>query len=211
MKAVKQFISALIGALVVVIGAEVAVIMAVGKEGLREMPVVGDLFTVVESSEAFEEPRDERLDEIDAILAKLKEREALAVEHDDELSQLQTMREDIEAIEQQNRKLFDRIRQLYPIISQARQETLKVLAKKYEKLAPESAAKILAGKSDEECAELLLVMSDRTSAAVLEAFAAMGDSVPERDRNQKRATKISQIMRNTLLLSDEKAALFSPP
>jgi len=58
---------------------------------------------------------------------------------------------------------------------------------------------------------LLLVMKDRSSAAVLEAFATMGDSAIERDANRKRAAKISQLMRKALLLSNKEAALFSPP
>ena len=51
MKAIKQFALTLIAAIVVVIGAEVAVVKAMGKEGLRELPFVGELFTVAESPE----------------------------------------------------------------------------------------------------------------------------------------------------------------
>lgn len=212
MKAIKQFALALIAAVIVVIGAEVAVVKAVGKDGLRDLPFVGELFTVVESPDLAKEPKDERIDEIDTILATLKERAAHQAEQGDDLEQLRRLKEDIAAIERRNQALFDRIRQLFPIIDEARRETLKVLAKKYEKMSPEAAATILAGnKKDEECAELLLVMKDRSSAAVLEAIATMGDSAIERDANRKRASKISQLMRKALLLSNEEAALFSPP
>jgi hypothetical protein len=54
-------------------------------------------------------------------------------------------------------------------------------------------------------------MNDRSSAKVLEALAGRGGSEIERERNRKRATKISQLMRNTLVLSNEKAGLFSAP
>jgi flagellar motility protein MotE (MotC chaperone) len=211
MKAIKQFVLTLLGAVIIVVGAEVAVLKAVGKEGLHRLPVLGELFTVVAPPEMLEEPKDGRLDEIDAILAKLKEREAHVTDQDDELEQVRKTWADIKAIEQRNLALFDRIRQLYPIIDEARAETLTLLAKKYEKMTPETAAQIIEGKSDQECAELLIVMNDRSSAQLLEAFAKMGDSAIERERNRKRATKISQVMRNTLLLSEEKAALFSPP
>ncbi len=212
MKAIKQFVVTLVAAIIVVVGAEVAVVKAVGKDGLRDLPLVGELFTVVESPDFAEEPKDERIDEIDTILAELKERAAHQVEQDDDLDQLRRLKEDIAAIERQNQALFERIRQLFPIIDEARGETLKVLAKKYEKMSPEAAAAILMGsKNDEECAELLLVMKDRSSAAVLEAIATMGNSANEQAANRKRATKISELMRKTLLLSNEKAALFSPP
>ncbi len=211
MKAIKQFLLTLLGAILVVIGAEVAIVKAVGKDGLRQVPIVGDLFTVVEATGAIEEPHDERFDEIENILARLKEREELDARQDDHLDQMHKMKADLEAIERRNRQLFDHIRQLYPIISEARQETLKVLAKKYEKASPETVAQIFDGMSDLECAELLLVMNDRSTAKVLEAFTKMGESAIERERNRKRTTKINQLMRNTLLLSDEKAALFSPP
>jgi hypothetical protein len=212
MKAIKQFALTLIAAILVVIGAEVAVVKAVGKEGLRDLPFVGDLFMVVESPDAAVEPKDGRVDEIDNILATLKERAAQEAEQGDEAEQLRRLREDIAASERHVTEMFNRIRQLFPIIDEARRETLQVLAKKYEKMSPEGAAMILAGnKKDEECAELLLVMKDRSSAAVLEAFAAMGDSAAERETNRKRATKISQLMRKTLLLTNEEAALFSAP
>ncbi len=212
MKAIKQFALTLIVAIIIVIGAEVAVVKAVGKEGLRDLPLVGELFTVAESPNLAEEPKDERIDEIDTILATLKERASHQGEQGDDVEQLRRLKEDIAAIERRNQALFDRIRQLFPIIDEARRETLQVLAKKYEKMSPEGAAAILAGnKKDEECAELLLVMKDRSSAAVLEAFATMGDSAIERDANRKRAAKISQLMRKALLLSNKEAALFSPP
>jgi flagellar motility protein MotE (MotC chaperone) len=211
MKAIKQFIVTLIVAIVLVIGAQVAVIKAVGKDSLRDLPLVGELFTVVESPGLAEEPKDERIDEIKTILATLKEREATQAEQDDDLEQLRRLKQDIAAIERQNRALFDRIRQLFPIIDEARQETLKVLAKKYEKMSPEAAAAILMNRKDEECAELLLVMQDRASAAVLEAIATMGTSPNEQSANRKRAAEISQLMRKTLLLSNKEAALFSEP
>jgi flagellar motility protein MotE (MotC chaperone) len=211
MKAIKQFVLTLLGAVIIVIGAEFAVLKAVGKEGLQQVPVLSELFTVEAPPDVLEEPKDDRVDEIDAILAKLKEREALETEEDDELDQARKIHADIKAIEQRNLALFERIRQLYPVIDEARAESLTLLAKKYEKMTPDAAAKILEGKTDDQCAELLIVMNDRSSAQLLEAFAQMGESAIERERNRKRATKISQIMRNTLLLTEENAALFSPP
>jgi flagellar motility protein MotE (MotC chaperone) len=211
MKTIKQFALTLLGAMVVVIGAEVAIVAAVGKEGLRGLPLVGSLFEVTEAAGPAAEPADERLVEIDNILARLKAKEAQQAQQDDQLEQLRALKADLEAVERRNRDVFDRIKQLYPIIDQARQETLKVLAKKYEKTVPQTVAQIFEGMSDQECAELLLVMSDRSVAKVLEAFAALGDSVIEQERNRKRATKINELMRNTLLLSDEKAALFTAP
>jgi hypothetical protein len=211
MKSIKQFVLTLIGAIVIVVGAEFAVLKAVGKDGLQRLPVLGELFTVAAPPEVLEEPKDGRVDEIDTILAKLKEREAQVTGEDDELDQARKIWDDIRAIEQRNLALFDRIRQLYPIIDEARAESLTMLAKKFEKMTPEAAARILEGKSDAECAELLVVMNDRASAQLLEAFAQMGESAIEKERNRKRATKISQIMRNTLVLSEENAAMFSPP
>jgi flagellar motility protein MotE (MotC chaperone) len=201
----------LLGAVLVVVGAEVAVVKVAGKEALRKLPFVRDVFTVAQAPEVVEEPKDARLDEIDAILAKLKEREQEQALRDDELAQLTAMKTDLEAIEGRNKELFDRIRQLYPIIDDAQHETLLVLARKYEKMTAEGAAEILDGKTDQECAELLLVMNDRSSAKVLEALAGRGGSEIEQERNRKRATKISQLMRNTLVLSNEKAGLFSAP
>jgi flagellar motility protein MotE (MotC chaperone) len=211
MKGIKQFALTLLGAMIVVVGAEVAIVLAVGKDGLRGLPVVGSLFAVAEEAGTVAEPNDERLVEIDNILARLKAKEAEQAQQNDQLEQLRVMKADLEAIEQRNRQLFDRIKQLYPIIGEARQETLKVLAKKYESTVPETVARILDGMSDQECAELLLVMNDRAAAKVLQAFATMGDSAIEQERNTKRATKINQLMRNMLLLPDEKAALFTAP
>jgi flagellar motility protein MotE (MotC chaperone) len=211
MKALKSFILTLLAAVVVVIGAEVAVVAVIGKDGLQRLPVVGEVFTVVATGETYTEPKDGRLDEIDAILAKLKEREALIETRDDQLDQLNQLNDDIKQSEQRNRQLFDRIRQLYPIIDTARAEALQALAKKYEKMSPEAAASILENETDQECAELLVAMNDRAAAKVLEALAQSGTSVAEQERSRKRATKISQLMRNTLSLSNEQASLFAPP
>jgi len=210
-KALRNFILTLVGAMVVVIGAEVGVVAVVGKDGLQRVPLVGDLFTVVETGDAYTEPKDGRVDEIDAILAKLKERETLIETRDDQLDQLRQLKSDIEAIEARNRQLFDRIRQLYPIIDEARSQALQALAKKYEKMTPEAAAGILENEGDQDCADLLVAMNDRSAAKVLEALAQLGTSAAEQERNRKRATKISQLMRNTLSLSSEQAALFTPP
>jgi flagellar motility protein MotE (MotC chaperone) len=211
MKTIRSFALTLLGAIVVLIGAEVAVIKVAGKEALQKLPLLRDAFTVVQTPAVVEEPKDPRLDEIDAILAKLKEREQEQALRDDQVAQLAAMQADLEQIERRNKALFDRIRQLYPIIDAARQETLLVLAHKYEKMTPEGAAEILDGKTDQECAELLLVMSDRSSAKVLEALASRGTSDVERERSRKRASTISELMRNTLMLSNEKAALFKAP
>jgi len=211
MNGTKQFTLALVGAIVVLLAAEVAVVKVVGGRGLSALPVVGDFFTVVEAPEVLTEPQDERCDEIGRILAKLKAREAREAEREDQLDQLRTLKADLEEIEQRNRLLFERLAELYPIIETSRRETLKVLAKKYERTSPETVAQIFDGMSDRECAELLLVMSDRAAAKVLEAFAKMGDLLVEEEYNRKRATKINQLMRNTLLLSDENAKLFTPP
>ena len=211
MKALRNFMLTLVAAIVVVIGAEVGVVAVVGKEGLQRLPFVSDLFTVVGTSDAYVEPKDGRVDEIDTILAKLKERETLIETRDDQLDQLRQLKSDIEAIEARNRQLFDRIRQLYPIIDEARTASLQALAKKYEKMTPGSAAGILDNETDQECAELLVAMNDRSAAKVLEALAQLGTSGVEQERNRKRATKISQLMRNTLSLSNEQASLFQPP
>jgi flagellar motility protein MotE (MotC chaperone) len=211
MKRLKSFVLTLVAAIVVLIGAEVATVMVVGKEGLQRLPVVKELFTVVQAGEESAEPKDGRIDEIDAILAKLREREALIETGDDQLDQLRQLQSDNEVIEARNRQLFDRIRKLYPIIDEARAAALQALAKKYEKMTPEAAAGILDNLSDQECAELLVAMNDRASAKVLEALAQQGTSAAEQETNRKRATKISQLMRNTLSLSDEQASLFSPP
>jgi len=211
MKALRNFALTLVAAIVVVLGAEIAVLTAVGTDGLRRMPFIGKLFSVVETAESFAEPKDGRLDEIDAILAKLKEREALIETRDDQLDQLRDLKSDNEVLERRSRQLFDRIRQLYPIIDKARAEALQALAKKYEKMTPEAAAGILENENDQECAELLVAMNDRSAAKVLEALAQLGTSGVEQERNRKRATKIGQLMRNTLTLSNEQAALFTPP
>jgi flagellar motility protein MotE (MotC chaperone) len=211
MKALKSFILTLLGAVVVVVGAEVAVVAAIGKDGLQRLPVVSEIFTVVSTQETYAEPKDGRVDEIDAILAKLKEREALIESRDDQLEQLRQLKSDIAALEARNRQLFERIRQLYPIIEVARAEALQALAKKYEKMSPEAAAGILENETDQECAELLVAMNDRAAAKVLEALAQSGTSGAEQERNRRRATKISQLMRNTLSLSNEQASLVAPP
>lgn len=211
MRAMRQFVLTLLVAIVVVLGAEVGVVAVVGKEGLRRLPVVGELFTVTGTTEAVEAPQDTRFDEVENILARLKEREALAAGQEDRLAQMRELKEDLEGIERRNRLLFERIRQLYPIIEQKRRETLEVLAKKYEKTSPETVSQIFDGMTDHECAELLLVMNDRSSAKVLEAFGTMGESRIEQERNRKRSTKINQLMRNMLLVSDENAKLFAPP
>ncbi|MBN1916639.1 MAG: hypothetical protein JW889_01915 [Verrucomicrobia bacterium] len=211
MKALRNFILTLVAAIVIVVGAEVATIVVIGKEGLQRLPVVKELFAVVETGEEFAEPKDGRVDEIDAILAKLKEREALIETRDDQLDQLRQLKSDNETLEARNRELFDRIRLLYPIVDEARSEALQALAKKYEKMTPEAAAGILENESDQECAELLVVMNDRSAAKVLEELAQLGTSAADQERNRKRATKISQLMRNTLSLSSEQASLFAPP
>jgi len=211
MKAIKQFLVTLLGAIVVVIGAEVAVVMTVGKEGLRQMPVVGELFTVGEVADVEGEPEAARFEEIDALVATLKAKEALLAGQEEQLDRTRKLKADLEAIERHNKEYFDRITQLYPIIAESKRQALTALAKKYEKMTPEGAAAIFEGKSDQECAELFLEMNDRCSAKVLEAFATMGEDAIERERNRKRVTKISQLMRNTLQLSDEQAKLFTAP
>ncbi len=211
MRGMRQFVLTLLVAIVVVIGAEVGVVMAVGKEGLRRLPVVGELFTVSGPTRPVEPPRDARVDEVEKILAKLKEQEAVAADQQDRLAQMRELKADVAEIERRNRLLFERIRQLYPIIAQERQDTLELLAKKYEKTSPVTVAQILDGMTDHECAELLLVMNDRASAKVLEAFGTMGESRIEQERNRTRSTKINQLMRDMLLVSDENAKLFTPP
>lgn len=211
MKTIKSFVFTLIGAIVILVGAEMAVIKVAGKGALQRVPFLRDAFTVVKTPETIEEPKDERVDEIDAILAKLQEREQQQALRQDQIAQLATMKADLEQIEKRNRELFDRIRKLYPIIDQERREALLVLAKKYEKMTPEGAAAILDGKTEQECAELLLVMSDRSSAKVLEAIASQGTNEAEQQRSRTRATKISKLMRNTLMPSEKDAALFVAP